>query len=539
MANGKKKIPRPLRLCGEKALSSRIGGLLWVGLVLGLAACGNAPATPAATPPGPTATPWPTPTPELVSTARFEPAPCAFVLPEGYVQGENVTCGYLVVPENRAALPSRALRLAVGIFHPAGGATSPDPLIYLSGGPGGSALELLRYPFPDFFAPVLEATGRDLILFDQRGVGRSQPALDCPNVDALMLEKMDQAPAPAQAMADQVTAAYLDCAAELQQVADLTQYNSTTSAADVEDLRVALGYETVNLWGVSYGTRLALTVMRDHPAGLRSVVLDAVYPPDVDLYVAAPANFARALTLLFDHCAANPVCAEHYPALEQRFWATVSRLDARPVAATITNTLTGQEYTSLMTGATLTGFVFQVLYETEVKYMLPQLIDDASRDDFTTINRLRGALLAQAGLSSRGMMFSVQCHEEIPFSSPEQFAAALAPYPELASMYTSSVLGDLTYRVCAGWGAGQADAVENDPVVSAVPTLILAGEADPVTPPEWGRRAAATLAHSYFFEFPGAGHGVTQAPCGRELLRTFLADPTIAPESSCLKSLQP
>jgi len=526
-------------LCGEKALSSRIGSLIWAGLVLGLAACGNVSPTPAAPPPGPTAPPWPTPTPDLVSTARFEPAPCPFVLPEEYVQGENVTCGYLVVPENRAALPSRALRLAVSIFHPAGGATAPDPLIYLAGGPGGSVLELLRYQFPDFFAPVLEATGRDLILFDQRGVGRSQPALDCPNVDALLLEKMDQAPAPGQAMAAQIVAAYLDCAAELRQVADLTQYHSAASAADVEDLRMALGYETVNLWGVSYGTRLALTVMRDHPAGLRSVVLDAVYPPDVDLYVTAPANFARALTLFFDDCAANPVCAEHYPALEQHFWATVSRLDTWPVTTTITNPLTGQEYTSLMTGAALTGFVFQVLYETEVKYLLPQLMDDASRDDFTTINRLRGALLAQASVSSRGMMFSVQCHEELPFSSPEQFAAALAPYPELAGLYTSSVLGDLTYRICAGWGAGQAGAGENEPVVSTVPTLILAGEADPVTPPEWGRRAAATLAHGYFFEFPSAGHGVTQAPCGRELLRAFLANPMVAPESRCLKSLQP
>ena len=510
-----------------------------VGALLALTACGSAHgAPPSATSPAVTPTPRPTPTPEFVSAAHFEPAACPFVLPEGIIQGENVDCGWLVVPENRGALPSRAIRLAVGVFHPEGGATAPDPIIYLSGGPGGSALELIRYQFEEFFAPMMEGARRDLILFDQRGVGVSRPALDCPNVDALLLDLSNRVregrPASEQETGDLVLEAYLACGESLRRVADLAAYNSAASAADVNDLRLVLGYGRVNLWGASYGTRLALMVMRDHPEGLRSAVLDSVYPPDVDLYVETPANFSRSLNLLFDSCAANPVCDEAYPDLRTVFFDTVERLGAAPVTRTITDTLTGQGYTTMFDGDALMGFVFQVLYETELKYMLPELIYDAGQGDLEAIDRIRGALLAQRAAVSPGMMFSVQCHEEVPCSSPEAFDAALARYPELTGLFERAAAGGLAYRVCAGWGAGQADALENQPVASDVPALVLAGEFDPVTPPAWSRHAAETLSNGYLFEYPGVGHGASAQDCGRAMMLAFLDDPTVAPDDGCI-----
>ncbi|MBN1936627.1 MAG: alpha/beta fold hydrolase [Anaerolineae bacterium] len=519
-----------------------------VGALLALTACGTPAPSPATALPAITPTPRPTPTPEFISTARFEPAPCPFVLPEGYIQGENVDCGWLIVPENRNMLPSRAIRLAVGIFHPAGGATRADPIIYLSGGPGGSALELIRYQFEEFFAPVMEGARRDLILFDQRGVGVSRPALDCPNVDVLMRDLSERVrnghPTSEQETGDLVLAAYLACGENLRRVADLAAYNSAASAADVNDLRLALGYggtlrsNVVNLWGASYGTRLALTVMRDHPEGLRSVVLDSVYPPDVDLYVEAPANFGRSLDLLFDSCAANPVCDEAYPDLHTVFFDTVERLNAAPVTRTITDTLTGADYATLFDGDALLGFVFQILYETEFKYLLPELIYDTSQDDFDALDRIRGALLAQRAATSPGMMFSVQCHEEVSFSSPKVFDAALTQYPEFAGLFERAAAGGLAYRVCAGWGAGQADTIENQPVASDVPALVLAGESDPVTPPAWGRRAAETLSNSYFFEYPGVGHGASAQDCGRKMMLAFLDNPAVAPDDGCIAGME-
>jgi pimeloyl-ACP methyl ester carboxylesterase len=508
-----------------------------------LSACGGVAETPTA---APTAmpTPRPTRTPESISAARFDEGKCAFVLPEGYTQGENVTCGYLVVPENRDRLPSRAIRLAVGIFHPEGGAANPDPIIYLSGGPGASALETIRYQFEDFFAPVLETAQRDLIVFDQRGVGRSEPALDCPNLGELSLELLDGEMDGRQVSDEEAVALTIDalqaCAANLSQIADLAAYNSAFNAADVQDLRLALGYDvdstspSVNLWGVSYGTRLALTVMRDHPDGVRGVVLDSVYPPDVDLYLEGPANFDRSLDLLLDNCAANPVCEENFPNLRAVFFDTVERLNVRPASSTITNTLTGEGYAAVMSGDGLMGFVFQVLYETEFKYMLPQLIYDASQDNFVAIDRIRGAMLFQRTMLSRGMMFSVQCNEEVSFSSLVEYERTLARYPELAGLYEHSITGKLAYRACEVWGSGQAAAIENQPITSDIPTLVLAGEFDPVTPPAWGERAAETLTNGYFFEYPGVGHGASAEDCGREMLLAFLNDPDDTPDDNCV-----
>lgn len=507
-------------------------------LLLVLSACSGAGTSTVTPPPTLSPTPRPTATPERVSEARFEPAPCPFVLPEGYEQGQHVDCGWLIVPENRDRLPARAIRLAVGIFTPPGGAAHPDPIVYLAGGPGGSILEAVRYQFDAVFAPVMVTARRALILLDQRGVGRSRPALDCPNVDALLLDTLDRAadePPPSnQEIADRTIEAYLACAADLRRVADLTAYHSAASAADVDDLRRALGYEQVNLWGGSYGTRLALTVMRDHPHGVRSAVLDSVYPPDVDLYAAAPANLDRSLGLLFETCAASPVCSINYPDLERVFYDTVDRLNEQPVSSIITDTLTGQAYHAELTGDALAGFVFQILYETELKYLLPQFIHDASQGHLDAIDKIRGALLAQRTASSRGMMFSVQCREEIAFSSAETFQASLDPYPELAGTFENSVLGGLAYRVCAGWGAGRADPIENQPVVSDVSALVLAGEFDPVTPPAWSRHAAETLSHSYVYEYPGVGHGASAEPCAREMMIAFLDDPTTAPDDACM-----
>lgn len=505
--------------------------LLWVGC-----AGPGASSTPTATP---SRTPMPTRVVGPGVPGTFEPAPCPFTLPMDYVQGQNVDCGYLVVPENRNKPNPRPIRLAVAIFHPEGGATRPDAVIYLSGGPGGSVLEGVQYEFDATFGPVL-ATGRDLILFDQRGVGRSEPALDCPEMNTLTREILDREYEGQMLtdgeILDLLIAGFERCAADLRQRADLSAYHSASSAADVAALRQILGYEQVNLWGASYGTRLALTVMRDHLEGIRSVVLDSVYPPDADLYVEGPENAGRAFDRLFASCEENTVCREAYPNLESVFDETVATLNAEPVTRTITDTLTGESYPAVLTGDGLVGLVFQILYDSELRLMLPQLIYDAHTRDFTALDRFRGALLARTPTTSRGMMFSVQCREEIPFSSEADFETALAEHPEISGLYVHAAAGMLSYRVCEHWGAGEAPLVENKPVTSTIPTLIMTGEFDPITPPRWGEQAAESLSQSYVFEYPRVGHGASfVAGCPREMFLAFLDDPSVAPDASCLE----
>ena len=213
----------------------------------------------------------------------------------------------------------------------------------------------------------------------------------------------------------------------------------------------------------------------------------------------------------------------------------MAQLNAAPVTRTITDTLTGQAYPAVLSGDSLVVLVFQILYDSELRLMLPQLIYDAHVGDFTALDRFRGALLARTPSISRGMTFSVQCHEEVPFSSETAFEQALVDEARLADLYRHSVVGTLGFRVCEEWGAGVAPTVENAPVWSDIPTLILTGEFDPITPPRWGLQAAETLALSYPFEVPRVGHGASFVDgCPRNMVLAFLDDPAVAPDASCL-----
>ena len=481
------------------------------------------------------------PTPE--SAGGFQPTACRFVLPEGIEPGKDVDCGYLAVPERRD-LPldsTRLIQLAIAIFHPPGGAIHPDPLIYLSGGPGASALEVVRYDF-EAFSELAFSNGRDLIVFDQRGIGVSRPALDCPGYDHLAKDLLDREK-DGQVLTDPQIAATLlktiaACRDELSTVADLSAYHSLASAQDVRDLRLALDYNQVNLWGGSYGTRLALEVMRQDPQGLRSVILDSVYPPDVDLYAEGPANFDRALNKLFSACAANPVCGQAYPDLETVFYETIRRLDETPVQASIIDPFTGARYQTWMNGKTMLGLTFRLLYNSQVRYLLPMYIEDASRDNFSAFNLMHGIMIGRIGLSSLGMSLSVQCHEELAFSSRQIVQTRLSDHSELAGIYENSLIGSFVFQICQEWPAGSADPSANQAVTSDVPTLLMSGEFDPITPPAWGRKAAQTLSHGYFFEYPGIGHGASIIPgCPQDMASAFLDNPDEPPDDTCITDL--
>lgn len=488
-------------------------------------------------------------TSETVTLGAFSPGPCAFALPEGLEQGQDVQCGYLTVPERHNAVSpdnTRTIRLAVAVFPGAETAAQHVPVVYLSGGPGASTLEALRYGMPQAFEAIL-AAGHDIILFDQRGVGRSRPALDCPEADEMSRELIDRQidgeaiskDAALQLMAE----AFVACGQRLGQTVDLTAYNSAESARDVADLVGALGYEHVSLWGGSYGTRLALEVIRqvsgaDGGGWLNSVVLDAVYPPDVDLYAEAPANFERALERLFESCAANPICNSNFPDLRDTFFETVARLNREPALSTLTDFRTGDDIPAETDGDVLVAMAFQVLYSTEVKLLLPELIHDASVGDFAALDNFRSILLAQQSTSSRGMMFSVQCSEEVAFSSPGAVRGVEMRYPELVGTFAHGPMGELAYRVCESWDAGHADPSANEPVYSDIPTLIMTGEFDPITPPEWGRHVAETLTRAYAFEYPGVGHGASNiVGCPQDMFLAFLNDPTSPPDDACIAGM--
>jgi pimeloyl-ACP methyl ester carboxylesterase len=461
-----------------------------------------------------------------IGEPEFEESDCEFDEPSG----AEIDCGYLIVPENRNDPDSDDIRIHVAILRNPNEDVEEDPIIYLEGGPGGSALKYLSFSFADRYEPLF-VTNRDIIVFDQRGIGLSEPALDCPDYIDLGIEladyELDGEDLSLQETDELYQEALLDCADELGSEHDLEGYNTIQNAADVEDLRIALGYDEVNLWGISYGTRLALGVMRDFPEHIRSVVIDSVYTPDVNLYSTNPLNFDRALTVLFDSCEADDACNELYPDLRDVFFETAEALNQEPVRLDAPNPLTGRSYEDVvLDGYGFVGIIFQLLYDTSSLAALPELIYDASNEDYAGFALMMGAILAQSDAISNGMYYAVQCNEEISFTEPEDLEAAWEDFPELEEFANPLDNSESAFTLCDAFDAGEASASENEAISSDIPTLVTTGEFDPITPPEWGALAAATLSNSVYINFPYTGHGGTASEgCAQDIMIEFFINP--------------
>ena len=441
---------------------------------------------------------------------RFAASDCPFEIPRGF----DVRCGYLTVPENRTRADSPAIELAVAIVAAPNENRQP-PLVYLAGGPGGSALDDFAADPQGWDYPFTQT--RDLILIDQRGTGYSRPTLDCPEL-AEAGDFGDQNPEEA-------------CHERLLRAGiDLSAYNSAENAADVAALRQALGIEEWDLLGISYGTRLALTIMRDHPEGIGAVVLDSVFPPNADTPGEEALSSLWSLQTLFADCAADAYCRDSYPDLENIFLDTVATLNDNPQDGVF-----GDDLVFLVTGA---------LNDTALIPLVPFVIYEVYEGNTGALDEIdpqAGFQRYQDGADrsdSEGMYNSVICHEEYVFGDYDSAEARLtAAAPDELEAALLQGTADI-FQVCSFWGAGRAAARENEAVRSAIPTLILAGLYDNATPPSWAALAAETLSNSYLFEFPGAGHSLLSGDaCAIDITAAFLAAPDRAPDGRCLANV--
>ncbi len=460
---------------------------------------------------------------------RFEYTACA-----PFPLDVEMDCGYLIVPEDRSQPDGPTIRLAVAIFKARLQDSAPDPVVYLAGGPGGSALRQ---------APALVRSmnrllrTRDLIVFDQRGAGFSEPSLDCPEMDASYYALLDDN-LDAAARAERRAAAARRCRERLaRQGVNLAAYTSAANAADVNDLRLALGYTEWNLLGVSYGTRLALTVLRDYPDSVRSVILDSVYPPQVSLPEGVTTSAARAFDTLFTGCASDLVCSRNYPNLEATFYALVDRLNKTPLSLSVRDPLWGDPYTLLLNGDQLVQNLFELLYQTDAIPLLPRAIAALDAGDVRLFATLASQNLLGPHFSSEGMYYSVECADEAPFSTAESIAAAAVGVDvRLSRVFAAQAQQSLA--ICADWGAAVLGDIENTAVASDVPALVLSGQYDPITPPSWARQTAESLSRSTFYEFAGLGHGAAFSHlCPMSIVVAFVNDPTVAPNAACAARL--
>lgn len=459
----------------------------------------------------------------------FVEQPCTKQIPLNYAS----VCGTLYVPENRTRVNSPIIELAVRIVKTKSTQPQSDPIVYLVGGPGGSVVEQTG----DFFLGNMMnfARDRDVIFFDQRGTGASRPRLQCEGIINTALNALTQEFTPDD---ERITYQYASelCSSDFrQQGIDLSTYTSANNAADVNDLRVALGYDEWNLFGVSYGTRLALTVMRDYPEGIRSVILDSVYPPQVNLFTEYMANAVRALDVLFAGCRADARCYAAYPETEERFYRLYDELNATPQIVTLVSN-SGDEINIVLNGDRLFDWVFRWLYNIDNIRHIPRWLYEIDHGTYTSA--VRAGLQQELVIYGidQGMYQAVQCYDEISFLEPESFIKIRDTFPQYASTLDRMLTQhEALLDVCTGWQPVRAAELENEPVRSDIPTLLLVGEYDPITPPAWAELAAQTLTNGYLYEVPGIGHAVAfSSGCGQQIALRFLWEPSTAPDSACL-----
>jgi pimeloyl-ACP methyl ester carboxylesterase len=479
-------------------------------------------------------TPSTTPQPRIIHTyqqSAFTPAVCMFNLPVGVKNGEDIQCGYLTVPEEHANPNGPSLKLAVAIIKRKASTPNPDPLVMAQGGPGGSTIETYAQTIlskPNF------VPDRDIILFDQRGTKYSTPNLYCTELDKLLADTVEK-----RLSKDEDEKLSLEalqtCKTRLAgESIDLSAFNSLENAADIEDLRVALGYPQINLYGVSYGTLLALHYMQRYPKSLRSVILDGVVPPQTNFILNSARTLDQDFTKLFETCKADPDCNRAYPNLEQVFFKLVDDLNQNPAHVKLTDKDTKTTYSNaVIDGDTFMSGLFQMLYVGSIIPALPRMIYDARDGRYEFFQRIYSLLLFDRSMSI-GMYYSVVCAEEANFTPQDQDLTGIRPQIAKNEAREPKFMLD----TCKMWDVKSLWPAVDQPIQSDVPTLLLSGGFDPITPAIYAETAAKTLSHHYEFVFPTGGHGqALDGDCQNSIIQGFLDNPAQKPDASCLAGI--
>jgi len=487
---------------------------------------------PTATSAAPTSIPTALPT--VVYMPRYEEAPCQFDTPNNV----RVTCGYAIVPEDRTGDPNRTIRLAVAIFHSTSPNPAPDPVVFLQGGPGGQAIELSAAAYSVLVEPFISE--RDYIAFDQRGTGLSEPALDCDELDKVYRQDIyGTIDASARELVYQN--AFLSCAGLLQSKGiNLKAYHTVENAADLKDIVNLLGYQKVNLYGASYGTRLALVTMRNHPEIVRTSILDSVMPVEVNWVNEFPGVINYTLSNLFASCKVDPGCNTAYPDIEATFWELVQELDTNPVTLT-TSAYPMGTVTETIDGSYLISVVMGLSKNTNFIDTAPQTIYRLKSGDYSTLIAAQYALPYSFDGINPGLYISVICREHVLDSSPEELLAASQQINTEQFIWRPFYENlEKMFGACKTWGAVGPVLGEKDAVVSDIPSLVITGTFDSATPPQFGKQVAEKLPNSHYVEFPNQGHVPTAADssgCAMKITQEFLRNPTVEPDRSCISEL--
>jgi pimeloyl-ACP methyl ester carboxylesterase len=448
-------------------------------------------------------------------------SPCTLASQFG-APGVEAQCGSLAVAEDPAKPQGRKIVLNIAWIPAAdNGSHAPDPVFLLAGGPGQSATE--SYPMvAPAFRDVLKQRG--VILVDQRGTGRSNP-LQCKDVADDDDMSLDGA-----AMLQGMRVAVERCRDDLSERADLRFYTTTDAVRDLDSVRRAIGADTINLLGISYGTRVAQQYARAHPANTRTLVLDSVAPNDIYLGNDFARNLESALDLQFGRCGKSAGCTKALGDPRRQLDTLMARLKTDPPLVTYRDAATGQSRQERLLPGHIASLARMYAYTPTVASILPLLLNEGVQgryDGLMALSKMLGNELSDQ--MAYGMQLSVICSED---------ADGLGNDPTMENSLLGNALVAGLISQCDAWPKGARPAGFHKPLASTVPALLLSGELDPVTPPAYAAGVVKTLPNGRALVLRGQGHNVIGAGCMPKLFAHFLETRDAkALDARCLGSL--
>lgn len=416
-------------------------------------------------------------------------------------------CGTLEVYENRTEATGRKIPIKIVVFPAKSEKPAPDPLFILAGGPGQSATEFAGVLIRDF---AFAHDRRDIVFVDQRGTGGSNP-LQCP-----LGGSFDEVVQSVAIGVDADLPAVRACRAELERRADLRFYTTPFAMDDLDDVRRALGYERINLWAASYGTRAALVYMRQHPGVVRSAILRALGGVDLKLPATVAPDGQRALDRLFGACGMDDGCRTAYPNAELSLRKVLETLKAQPTSVQVTDPRTKQRHTVRVDDNVFGTTLFFLLFASDWSRDIPRIVHAAAHGDYTPLAAFLPLSVLTAAPVHWGMRRTVLCAEDVPLISEE----------DIRGSGRGTMVGDNSnlglMAACREWPAGELPKGYNEPVKSEVPILAISGDEDPVLPPHRADEALKWLPNGTHVVVPGAAHGPSFPGCTTDLAKRFL-----------------
>jgi pimeloyl-ACP methyl ester carboxylesterase len=519
-----------LRLKGARSMSRAYYVLIRLLATLFVAAC-----QPIQAP-----TPDAAPAEAASSTPRFEPAACRYEMAEN----EQVECGYLIVPEDRSQPDGRTIRVYVMNLKAKAAQPKADPVIFVSGGPSAPTAAALWMMTATPLGEALRGE-RDVLHIEYRGSNMSEPAFYCPEMDAdlaelsglSLAEEMEQAQAAYRACHDRL----------LQEGYDLSIYGSVDIAADIADLRVALGYEEVNVVGISWGTVVLFYLLRDHPEGIRSAVLDGVWPPEVFQGAEYLRMTQKWLDALFQACAEDTVCEAAYPELKTVFYESLRTLRNAPVSVTVEDD-SGLSHEVLVDDLKYANYVLTIGFLGDGFTAIPAAVMTAQNGDYAAIAQGWLGFLAGrhsenapgSGATALGAALTAWCQQEYTTGSLALAGAEQAKVESVPSLQEWATLIVQDWLLpCEYWNASpKPSSAVGEAIASDVPTLMLVSRLDAATAPYFSDAAIERFSRGHRIELR-ASHVSTLTPCGAELMAQFIDDPSQAPDANCIEETKP